>query len=37
MKFKDSYKIEIDNIKPDGYIKDKTRRKMAEANEKKRP
>lgn len=37
MKFKDSYKIEIDNIKPDGYIKDKTRRKMAEANEKNAP
>lgn len=37
MKFKDSYKIEIDNIKPDGYIKDKTRRKMAEANEKVAP
>lgn len=37
MKFKDSYKIEIDNIKPDGYIKDKTRRKMAEANEKAAP
>ena len=37
MKFKDSYKIEIDNIKPDGYIKDKTRRKMAEKNEKSAP
>ena len=37
MKFGDSYKIEIDNIKPDGYIKDKTRRKMAEANEKAAP
>lgn len=37
MKFKDSYKTEIDNIKPDGYIKDKTRRKMAEANEKAAP
>lgn len=37
MKFKDSYKIEIDNIKPDGYIKDKTRRKMAQADEKAAP
>lgn len=37
MKFKDSYRIEIDNIKPDGYIKDKTRRKMAEENEKSAP
>lgn len=37
MKFTDSYKIEIDNIKPDGYIKDKTRRKMAEENEKSAP
>lgn len=37
MKFKDSYKNQIDNIKPDGYIKEKTRRKMAEANEKAAP
>ena len=37
MKFKDSYRIEIDKIKPDGYIKDKTRRKMAEENEKSAP
>lgn len=37
MKFKDSYKTEIDNIKPDGYIKDKTSRKMAEADKKAAP
>ena len=34
MKFESSYKNQLDNIKPDGYIKDKTRRKMAEASEK---
>ncbi len=37
MKFDDSYKKQIDNIKPDGYIKDKTRRKMAQADEKAAP
>lgn len=37
MKFGDRYKIELDNIKPDGYIKDKTRRKMAEKTEKSAP
>lgn len=37
MKFKDSYNKQLENIKPDGYIKDKTRRKMAEANEKAAP
>ena len=34
MKFQSNYKNQLDNIKPDGYIKDKTRRKMAEASEK---
>ena len=34
MNFKDSYNNQLDNIKPDGYIKEKTRRRMAEANEK---
>lgn len=37
MKFKDSYNNQLDNIKPDGYIKDKTRRRMAEAEEKVTP
>ena len=37
MKFQNSYKNQIDNIKPDGYIKDKIRRKMAEENEKSAP
>ena len=37
MKFSDRYKTELDNIKPDGYIKDKIRRKMAEENEKSAP
>ena len=38
MKFSDRYKNQMDNIKPDGYIKEKTLRKMAEEvkkNEKK--
>lgn len=33
MKFQNSYKNQLDNIKPDGYIKDKTRRRMAQAKE----
>ena len=37
MKFKDSYNNQLDNIKPDGYIKDKTRRRMAETEEKVTP
>lgn len=37
MKFKDSYNRQLDNIKPDGYIKDKTRRRMAEQQEKSAP
>ena len=37
MKFKDSYNNQLDNIKPDGYIKDKTRRRMAEAEGKVTP
>ena len=37
MKFSDRYKRELDNIKPDGYIKDKSRRKMAVENEKSAP
>ena len=37
MKFKDSYNNQLDNIKPDGYIKDKTRRRMAEAEERVTP
>lgn len=31
MKFQSNYKKQLEDIKPDGYIKDKTRRKMAEA------
>ena len=34
MKFSDRYKNQMDNIKPDGYIKEKTLRKMAEEVEK---
>lgn len=34
MKFSDRYKNQLDNIKPDGYIKEKTLRKMAEEVEK---
>ena len=37
MKFKDSYNNQLDNIKPDGYIKEKTRRRMAEQQEKAAP
>lgn len=37
MKFSDRYKTELDNIKPDGYIMEKTRRKMAQADEKAAP
>ncbi len=37
MKFKDSYNRQLDDIKPDGYIKDKTRRKMGEKDEKSAP
>ena len=37
MKFKDSYNRQLDDIKPDGYIKDKTRRRMAQAYEKSAP
>ena len=37
MKFKDSYNNQLDNIKPDGYIKDKTRRRMEEAEERVTP
>ena len=37
MKFKDSYNKQLDNIKPDGYIKEKTRRRMAEQQEKSAP
>ena len=37
MKFKDSYNRQLDDIKPDGYIKDKTRRRMAEQQEKSAP
>ena len=37
MKFQSNYKNQLDNIKPDGYIKDKTRRRMAQFNEKPTP
>lgn len=37
MKFKDSYNRQLENIKPDGYIKDKTRRRMAAEQEKSAP
>ena len=37
MKFQSNYKNQLDNIKPDGYIKDKTRRRMAQFKEKPTP
>ncbi|MGN0451254.1 MAG: beta-propeller domain-containing protein [Acutalibacteraceae bacterium] len=37
MKFESNYKNQLENIKPDGYIKDKTRRRMAQAKEKPAP
>ena len=37
MKFQSNYKNQLDNIKPDGYIKDKTRRRMVQFKEKPTP
>ena len=37
MKFKDSYNKQLENIKPDSYIKEKTRRRMAAEQEKTAP
>ncbi len=37
MKFESNYKNQLESIRPDGYIKDKTRRRMAQAKEKPAP